>query len=74
MSLTETVTFSLDGHDFVELQSLLKVAGLCASGGEAKRRIVDGDVKVDGVIELRRHRKIRSTQTVEFDRQRILIA
>ncbi|MCK9173602.1 MAG: RNA-binding S4 domain-containing protein, partial [Desulfuromonas thiophila] len=39
--------FSLAGHSQIELQQLLKVTGLCGSGGEAKQRIAAGEVSVD---------------------------
>lgn len=59
-------TFELAGHDFIELHSLLKVTGLCASGGEAKQRIAAGQVSVDGAVELRKRCKVRSGQTVNY--------
>jgi len=58
--------FRLEGEDFIPLQSLLKAAGLCGSGGEAKAAIVGGQVKVDGEVETRRGKKIRTGQRVEF--------
>jgi len=58
--------FELAGHDYIELCNLLKVTGLCSSGGEAKTLIADGEVRVDGAIETRKRCKIRSGQTVEF--------
>lgn len=65
--------FDLEGRDHVELNDLLKLTGLCASGGEAKHRIADGLVCVDGQVELRKRCKIRSGQVVEFEGKRILI-
>lgn len=56
----------LDGEEFILLQSLLKLSGLCDTGGDAKVAITDGKVKVDGVIETRRGKKIRSGQNVFF--------
>jgi len=38
----------------LELDNLLKVTGLCASGGSAKTVIAEGRVTVDGHVELRR--------------------
>lgn len=57
--------FQLRG-EFIELNKLLKLTGLCASGGEAKLRATQGEVLVDGVVELRRRCKIRQGQRVEF--------
>ena len=59
--------FKLEGHEFIELNHLLKVTGLCASGGMAKAMVAEGRVKVDGNVELRKRRKIRRGQTVEFE-------
>jgi len=59
-------TFELNGHDYIELNDLLKVTGLCDSGGLAKLLIADGQVQVDGQVELRKRCKVRSGQLVEF--------
>lgn len=65
------IEFDLAGHDYIELHSLLKVTGLCESGGIAKLLVADGLVKVDGEIELRKRCKIRTGQTVELNDQQI---
>lgn len=52
--------------EYIELIKLLKVTGLCSSGGMAKVITSEGQVKVDGVVELRKRCKIRKGQTVEF--------
>jgi len=59
--------FSLDGHPFIELNKLLKILGWCASGGEAKTMVIDGNIKVDGKEELRIRCKIREGQVVEIE-------
>jgi ribosome-associated protein len=51
---------------YIELIKLLKVTGLCSSGGMAKVVTSEGRVKVDGVVELRKRCKIKKGQTVEF--------
>jgi ribosome-associated protein len=53
--------------DYIELIKLLKVTGLCGSGGMAKVAASEGHVKVDGVVELRRRYKVRKGQTVQFE-------
>jgi ribosome-associated protein len=58
--------FLLQGSEFIELNNLLKVTGLCDSGGMAKQLIADGQVSVDGKIELRKRCKIRKGQVVEY--------
>lgn len=55
--------FSLEG-EYVELNQLLKLVGLCDSGGAGKLIVASGDVKVDGVTELRKTCKIRVGQVV----------
>ena len=67
------IEFDLAGHDYIELHSLLKVTGLCESGGIAKLLVADGLVKVDGEIELRKRCKIRTGQTVELNDQKISV-
>ena len=49
---------------FIKLDQLLKFAALCQSAGEAKMRIIDGLVLVDGEKCLQRGRKIRPGQRV----------
>jgi ribosome-associated protein len=53
-------------HEYIELTKLLKVTGLCDSGGMAKLAIGEGRVKVNGTVELRKRCKIRKGQKVEF--------
>lgn len=65
--------FELDGHEYIELNNLLKVTGLCGSGGMAKKHIADGQVKVDGSIELRKRCKIRQGQSIEFDGHQVQV-
>ena len=66
-------SFSLAGRDFIALNDLLKVTGLCESGGRAKTIIAEGQVKVDDQIELRKTCKIRNGQRVEYAGQQIII-
>lgn len=65
------IQFTLEGKEFIELNNLLKVTGLCGSGGVAKLLIADGLVKVDGVVEMRKRCKIRAGQGVEFQGETI---
>jgi ribosome-associated protein len=57
------VTFELD-RDFVELNQLLKLTGLCDSGGAGKQLVASGAVRVDGAVELRKTCKIHAGQQV----------
>jgi ribosome-associated protein len=65
--------FALEDHEFIELHNLLKVTGLCGSGGMAKAVVAEGRVRVDGAVELRKRCKIRRGQTVEFERRQIVV-
>ena len=65
--------FKLEGHEFIELNNLLKITGLCASGGEAKAVIAEGRVKVNGNLELRKRCKIRKDQAVEYEGHQIIV-
>jgi ribosome-associated protein len=69
MTVTE---FVLRG-EFIALDDLLKVTGLASSGGSAKALIVAGQVKLDGSIELRKTKKVRAGQIVEFGTDRIKV-
>lgn len=57
--------FELKDHEYIELCNLLKLIGITGSGGMAKMMIADGQVQVDGEVELRKRCKIRSGQVVE---------
>ena len=65
--------FQLGDEAFIELHDLLKVTGLCSTGGMAKLAITEGRVKVDGIIELRKRCKIRKGQVVEFEKREVTI-
>jgi ribosome-associated protein len=68
----DPIEFELRG-EFIELNQLLKLTGLCSSGGAGKMLVAGGRVKVDGQVELRKTCKIRMGQTVEFEGQKILV-
>ena len=59
----ERLEFQLE-REFVELNQLLKLVGLCDSGGAGKVLVASGAVSVDGVTELRKTCKIRAGQVV----------
>ncbi len=65
--------FDLEGREFVALCDLMKLVGLCHSGGTAKTLILNGNVTVDGEIERRKRCKIRHGQIVEFDGQQVVV-
>ena len=59
----QQLEFQLQG-EFVELNQLLKLSGICDSGGAGKMLVAEGVVSVDGKVELRKTAKIRAGQVV----------
>jgi ribosome-associated protein len=51
-------------RESVQLNQLLKLAGVCDSGGAGKALVAGGGVSVDGSVELRKTCKIRAGQLV----------
>lgn len=62
----QRIRFELD-RDFVELNQLLKLTGLCDSGGAGKQLVASGTVRVDGAVELRKTCKIHAGQRVAVE-------
>lgn len=59
--------------DFIRLDSAMKLAGIAATGGEAKMLIQDGLVKVNGEKCESRGKKLREKDNFEFKRTKYLI-
>ena len=59
--------------DFIELNQLLKLAGLASSGGGGKALVAAGGISVDGAAELRKTAKIRAGQVVKCGEARIRV-
>ncbi|MBC7452507.1 MAG: RNA-binding S4 domain-containing protein [Massilia sp.] len=68
----QKIAFDLAG-EFVELNQLLKLVGLCDSGGAGKNLVATGVVSVDGKKELRKTAKIRAGQVVSVGDVRITV-
>ncbi len=68
----QKVEFELTS-EYVELNQLLKLAGLCDSGGAGKQLVAGGQVRVDGKQELRKTAKIRAGQQVTLGDIRIVV-
>lgn len=58
--------------EFIKLDSFLKWAGAVSQGSEAKAYILNGEVKVNGEVELRRGKKIYPGDKVEFGEETYL--
>jgi ribosome-associated protein len=66
----DEISFDLRG-EYITLDALLKVTGSAPSGGVAKMMVAQGEVQVDGQVELRKTCKIRIGQVVEVGDARI---
>jgi len=62
------IAFAIRG-EYIQLDHLLKAAGLVASGGAAHAAVDLGRVEVDGKVETRRRAKLRPGQRVAYGEQ-----
>lgn len=67
-----TLTFPLES-DYIEVNQLLKLVGICDSGGAGKVLVAQGLVRVDGTVEHRKTAKIRAGQIVECGELRVAV-
>lgn len=61
------------GHDYIQLNQLLKLLGMVESGGEANRVITDGEVLVNNLPETQKRKKLRIGDVVLWDSHEISI-
>ncbi len=59
--------------EFIKLGQALKAAGLVESGVDAKMEILDGNVKVNGAVEMQRGKKLYDGDLVEYQGEQIKI-
>ena len=59
--------------EFIKLQDLLKFAAVVSTGGEAKMRIADGEVSVNGTVCTQRGKKIRPGDLVSIDGRELTV-
>lgn len=59
--------------EFIKLDALLKFANLVSSGGEAKIRIAEGEVLVNGQPCLMRGKKLRTGDIITLDGESVEI-
>lgn len=57
-------TLDKQGCEYITLEAFLKLQGVCDTGGQAKMLIREGDVLVNGTVEIRRGRKLRGGDVV----------
>lgn len=55
-----------EGEAYIELKNLIKILGWVGTGGEAKAQIDSNGVKVNGVIETQKRKKVRPGDIVIF--------
>ena len=60
-------------EEYIKLGQALKAAGLVGSGVEAKDAIVNGEVLLNGEVELQRGKKLRDGDIVEYGGEQIRI-
>lgn len=60
--------------EFIKLEALLKLAGACETGGEAKNAIQSGLVTVDGEVCTQRGRKLRPGMKAAYDGEEYEVA
>ena len=68
----ETITVSIH-TEFIKLDSLLKFAGLCDTGGFAKDLVQQGAVRVNGEVCTMRGKKIRPGDAVPVDKYTVRV-
>ncbi|ANJ25831.1 RNA-binding S4 domain-containing protein [Agromyces aureus] len=61
------------GGEMIRLGQFLKFAGLLDTGGDVKEAIADGDVTVNGEVELRRGRQLHAGDVVGFEGRRVRV-
>lgn len=59
---------------YVELNTFLKVSGLCGSGGEAKQLIRSEQIKVNGQVETQLRKKLVAKDLVQFEDQKVEVS
>lgn len=59
--------------EFIKLGQALKLAGLVDSGVDAKFVIQDGEVKVNGAVEVQRGKKLHEGDIISFQNEEVKI-
>ncbi len=67
----QTVTID---SEWIKLEALLKLAGWCGTGGQAKVRIQKGEVTLNGEVCLQRGKKCRGGDVVRMDGKALTVA
>ena len=59
--------------EYIKLGQAMKLAGLVSSGIEAKVVIQDGQVKVNGEVDIRRGKKLYSGDNFEYNGELVIV-
>ncbi|MDP4184359.1 MAG: RNA-binding S4 domain-containing protein [Bacteroidota bacterium] len=59
-------TYNLNGEEYIELVSLLKILKIAESGGQAKMFVSNGEVLRNGQPESRKRAKLRTGEEIEI--------
>ncbi len=59
--------------EYIKLDQFLKWVSIVGSGSDAKEIIFNGDVKVNGEVELRRGKKLRPGDIIEVEDKKYII-
>ena len=57
----------------IQLDQFMKLTGLVSTGGQAKIVIQAGEVLVNGVVETRRKKKLKSGDEVRFQNRTVVV-
>ena len=60
-------------EEYIHLNQLIKAMGWVANGAEANKAIEEMLVKVNGETETRKRNKIRKDDSVEFNKQKVVV-
>ena len=70
----KNLTFALkNDQEYIPLINLLQVLNIAQSGGHAKIMVSEGEVKVNGEVELQKRKKIRSGDHIELAAVKVTI-
>ncbi len=59
--------------EYIKLEQMMKFAGLAESGADAKNIILGGNVKVNGQQEMKRGKKLRQGDIVDYEGKKYII-
>lgn len=62
-----------EDEEYIQLKDLIKILGWVYTGGEAKLRIDNQEVMVNGVVETQRRKKIRRGDCVAIGNNQVKV-